>query len=119
MGAFALALSAGVLAQQSILPNKAGSVKFAVIGDSGTGDQNQYRLAEKLVGFRNAFPYEFVLMMGDNSYGGESAKDFEQRFEIPYKPLLDAGLKFYAALGNHDTPNQRLYKPFNMSGDRF
>ncbi len=119
IAAFALALSAGVLAQQSILPNKAGSVKFAVIGDSGTGDSNQYRLAEKLVGFRKVFPYEFVLMMGDNTYGGESAKDFEQRFERPYKPLLDAGLKFYAALGNHDTPNQRLYKQFNMGGERF
>ena len=50
---------------------------------------NQYRLAEKLVGFRKVFPYEFVLMLGDNTYGGESAKDFEQRFERPYKPLLD------------------------------
>ena len=119
IAAFALALSAGVLAQQSILPNKAGSVKFAVIGDSGTGDSNQYRLAEKLIDFRSIFPYEFVLMMGDNSYGGDSAKDYEQRFERPYKPLLDAGVKFYASLGNHDTPNERLYKGFNMTGERF
>lgn len=114
-----LVLSAGMLAQQSILPMRSGSVRFAVIGDSGTGDSNQYRLAERLAGFRAAFPYEFVLMLGDNTYGGESARDFQQRFEIPYKPLLDAGVKFYAALGNHDTPNQRLYKPFNMNGERF
>jgi 3',5'-cyclic AMP phosphodiesterase CpdA len=57
--------------------------------------------------------------MGDNTYGGESAKDFERRFEVPYKPLLDAGLKFYAALGNHDTPNQRNYKLFNMGGQQY
>ena len=117
--ALAVVFSSAVLAQQVTLPKKAGSVKFAVIGDSGTGDANQYRLAEKLVSFRSGFPYEFVLMLGDNTYGGETAKDFVQRFERPYKPLLDAGLKFYAALGNHDTPNQRMYKQFNMNGQRY
>jgi hypothetical protein len=119
VGVVALALSAGVLAQPSTLPARANSLRFAVIGDSGTGDANQYRLAARLVAFRHAFPFELVLMLGDNTYGGESARDFQQRFERPYKPLLDAGVKFYAALGNHDTPNQRMYKPFNMDGRRF
>ncbi len=58
-------------------------------------------------------------MLGDNTYGGETARDFQRRFELPYKPLLDAGVKFYATLGNHDTPNQRMYKLFNMNGERF
>ena len=101
------------------LPNQPDSVKFAVIGDTGTGDSNQYRLAAKLAEFRKLFPFEFVAMLGDNTYGGETAKDFELRFETPYKALLDANVKFYAALGNHDTPNQRFYKPFNMGGQRF
>ena len=104
---------------QLTLPNRPDSVKFAVIGDTGTGDSNQYRLAAKLAEFRKLFPYEFVPMLGDNTYGGETARDFELRFETPYKPLLDAGVKFYAALGNHDTPNQRFYKPFSMGGQRF
>ena len=104
---------------KSSLPNKAGSTKFAVIGDTGTGDSNQYRLAARLAEFRQSFPFEFVVMLGDNTYGGETAADFERRFEVPYKPLLDEGLKFYAALGNHDTPNQRFYKPFNMRGERY
>jgi hypothetical protein len=104
---------------QLTLPNKPDSVKFAVIGDTGTGDPNQYRVAARLAEFRKLFAFEFVAMLGDNTYGGETAKDFEVRFEVPYKPLLDAGLKFYAALGNHDTPNQRFYKPFNMGGQRF
>jgi len=117
--ALSLVLASGVLAQQLTLPNKPDSLKFAVIGDTGTGDQHQYAVAEKLVAFRNQFKYEFLVMMGDNTYGGESAKDFERRFEVPYKPLLDAGLKFYAALGNHDTPNQRNYKLFNMGGQQY
>ena len=58
-------------------------------------------------------------MLGDNMYGGESARDFQRKFEIPYKPVLDKGVKFYAALGNHDSTNQRMYKLFNMNGERF
>ena len=46
-------------------------------------------------------------MLGDNMYGGERPKDYQKKFEMPYKPLLDAGIKFYAALGNHDNPNER------------
>ena len=52
-------------------------------------------------------------------YGGEGPADFQRKFEEPYKPLLDAGVKFYAALGNHDDPTQRFYKNFNMNGERF
>jgi predicted phosphodiesterase len=29
------------------------------------------------------------------------------------------GVKFHAALGNHDDPNQRYYKPFNLDGQRY
>ena len=106
-------------AQELTVPNAKDSVKFAAIGDSGTGNSDQYRLAAKFAEVRQRFPFEFVLMMGDNMYGGESARDFERKFERPYKPLLDAGVKFYASLGNHDSPNQRMYKLFNMGGERF
>jgi 3',5'-cyclic AMP phosphodiesterase CpdA len=58
-------------------------------------------------------------MMGDNMYGGEGPSDFVKKFETPYKPILDAGVKFYASLGNHDDPSQRFYKPFNMEGKRY
>jgi 3',5'-cyclic AMP phosphodiesterase CpdA len=118
--ALGLAMTVAATAAQDLtLPKRPGSVKFAVIGDSGTGDSNQYRVAQRLIGSRSVFPYEFVLMLGDNMYGGQSPRDYESKFERPYKPLLDAGVKFYAALGNHDSPNQRLYKPFNMGGQRY
>jgi hypothetical protein len=116
---FASVVATGALAQELTVPNKAGTVKFAVIGDSGTGNSDQYRTAKVLSDIRKRFPYEFVVMLGDNMYGGESSRDFENKFEKPYKPILDAGLKFYAALGNHDSPNQRMYKPFNMGGERY
>jgi predicted MPP superfamily phosphohydrolase len=106
-------------AQDVQLPKKEGSVRFAVIGDSGTGGSSQLKVAQRLVASRAAFPFEFTLMLGDNLYGGERPNDFAEKFEVPYKPLLDAGVKFYASLGNHDDPTQRFYKPFNMNGERY
>ena len=106
-------------AQDLVLPNKKDSLHFAVIGDSGTGDRNQYEIARQMVSFRAKFPYAVVLMMGDNLYGSESPKDYKAKFEEPYKDLLGDGVKFYASLGNHDGPNQRFYKPFNMNGQRY
>jgi len=102
--------------QELRLPNKDGSVKFAVLGDAGTGGKEQVAIARELATWRTRFPYDFVVMAGDNMYGGEKARDFQKKFEIPYKPLLDAGVKFYASLGNHDSREQRCYKLFNMEG---
>jgi len=112
---FGVALSA----QELRLPNQNGSFKFAVIGDTGTGDSKQRKVAQELAGWRARLPFNTVVMLGDNVYGGDSEKDFVKKFEVPYKPLLDAGVKFHAALGNHDNPNQALYKPFNMNGERY
>jgi hypothetical protein len=58
-------------------------------------------------------------MLGDNLYGLEGSGARVNKFEKPYKPLLDAGVTFHAALGNHDNPNQRLYPPFGMNGKRY
>lgn len=102
------------------LPLQNGSVRFAVIGDSGTGEHPQYEVAQEMEAFRQTVKFDFVIMLGDNIYGGHSPSDLARKFENPYKPLLDAGVKFYAALGNHDDPDvERLYKPFNMDGQRY
>ncbi len=102
------------------LPLHNNSVRFAVIGDSGTGDKEQYEVAKQMELYREAVHFDFVVMLGDNIYGGHDPRDFAQKFELPYKPLLDSGVKFYASLGNHDDPNvERLYKPFNMNGERY
>ena len=58
-------------------------------------------------------------MLGDNMYGAERPQDFLNKFEKPYKPLLDKKVEFNAALGNHDDPNQIFYKPFNYGGKRY
>jgi predicted MPP superfamily phosphohydrolase len=98
------------------LPNKDGSLKFCVLGDFGIADKAQYKLAEQMVTLHGRFKYDLVVLVGDNLYGSERPQDFQAKFETPYKPLLDAGVKFYAALGNHDAREQRFYKLFNMDG---
>jgi hypothetical protein len=95
------------------------SVRFLVIGDSGTGDRAQNETAAQMWRTHSVFPYEFAIMLGDNLYGSERPQDFMAKFERPYKPMLDANIPFYAALGNHDDPNQRYYKNFGMGGKRY
>jgi predicted MPP superfamily phosphohydrolase len=106
-------------AQELALPNRAGSVKFAAMGDNGTGDRDQYDVASQMNIWHGKFRFDFVIMLGDNMYGSQRPADFVQKFERPYKPLLDAGVKFYACLGNHDNTTNDAYKPFNMEGQRY
>ena len=103
-------------AAAAALPNKAGSLKFTVLGDFGTAEKPEYDLAAQMAKFYEGFKVDFVITVGDNLYGAERPQDFKLKFEDPYKPMLDAGVKFYASLGNHDARAQRYYKPFNMDG---
>jgi hypothetical protein len=107
-------------AQELKLPVEVDSVRFAIIGDSGTGGGGQYEVAKWMATYHGIFPFTFVIMMGDNMYGDENPRDFVRKFETPYKPLLDAGVNFYASLGNHDEPEiQVYYRLFNMGGERY
>ena len=101
------------------LPQKPDALRFMVVGDTGTGGSAQLKLAQTMLAAHAKFPFEFVLMLGDNLYGSENPRDYRDKFEEPYKGLLDAGVKFYAALGNHDDPQQSQYKLFNMGGERY
>jgi hypothetical protein len=112
--------SAAALAVPELkLPNRDGSLKFAVLGDTGTGGSDQIAVGRQVASFRERFDFDFVLLTGDNLYGRETPSDYARKFEIPYKALLDGGVKFYASLGNHDDPGQRNYKHFNMNGERY
>ncbi len=101
------------------LPRKDGSVRFAVMGDTGRDSREQYEVAKQMAAFHDQFPFDFVIMLGDNIYGSDAPADMRTKFETPYKPLLDAGVVFHAVLGNHDNPNQRFYELFNMGGERY
>lgn len=99
--------------------NGTAVLRFAVIGDNGTGAEPQYAVARQMVQAHGKVPFEFVVMMGDNLYGSQKPRDFADKFAIPYGPLLRMGISFYATLGNHDEPDNRHYPPFNMGGQRY
>jgi hypothetical protein len=102
------------------LPNSATSVKFAVIGDSGRGTKAQRDVALQMVRYHEAFRFPFTIMLGDNLYEGPASReDYRLKFEEPYRELLDDGVRFFAALGNHDDPREVDYEHFNMRGERY
>jgi len=119
LGAFCLSAAHGQDSSGFAFPLKPDSVRFAIIGDSGTGAAEQAAVASQMLRARATLPFTFVLMLGDNIYGGHSASDLKKKFDVPYQSLLAAGVKFYASLGNHDSQNERFYEPFNMGGKRY
>ena len=72
-----------------------------------------------MVKLHGRFGYEFVVTVGDNLYGSERPQDFRRKFELPSRALLEADVKFYASLENHDSREQRFYKLFNMDGQLY
>ena len=99
-------------------------LRFAVIGDSGTGKDPQYRIARQMFDRYRERGLDFVLMLGDNIYGHGKRSDYAKKFEQPYGPLLSSGVKFFASLGNHDVRRGNWrpaieYPLFNMGGRRY
>lgn len=113
------ALFLAAAAQVAVMPSGEGTLRFAVIGDNGTGQEPQYSVARQMLRAHAIVPYEFVVMVGDNLYGSQLPRDFAAKFETPYGPLLRMGIPFYAALGNHDKPDNRDYPDFHMNGQRY
>jgi len=110
----------GIAAGTLMLPNSPTSVKFAVIGDSGRGNTPQREVADQMARYQQQFEFRFTIMLGDNLYEGVATPDdYRLKFEEPYKALLDRGVEFYAALGNHDDPRQVHYEQFHMKGRRY
>ena len=107
------------VAQTKPQPGTADPLRFAVIGDNGTGDRAQFEVGSQLAAARATFPFELVLMLGDNMYGRQEPQDFIDKFQRPYAPLLRDNIPFFATLGNHDKPSNRDYPAFNMNGQRY
>ena len=78
------------------------AVVFAAVGDTGTGGRNQMDVAQAMVDAYQETPYGFVAHVGDVSYYGSIVDRWPEVWEEPYKPLLDAGVLFQVALGNHE-----------------
>lgn len=85
---------------------KANEIRFAAIGDSGTGGKEQYRLAERLLKVQETTKFNLLLFLGDNIYESGSPKGVEKKFIKPYAPLFLRGVEFRGVIGNHDALNK-------------
>jgi UDP-2,3-diacylglucosamine pyrophosphatase LpxH len=98
--------------------------RFAVVADTGSGNINQYAVGRALARYHQKSPFDRILLAGDNIYTNGEFSKIKEAFAIPYKDLLDRGVKFYASLGNHDVRSangdlQVAYPQFNMQGKRY
>jgi hypothetical protein len=96
---------------------------FIAYGDWGEGTAFQQELAKQLNTFYMHDPFPMVLLLGDNIYeNGDIKKYAKTYFEEPYAPLLKAGVKFRAALGNHDVKDAHMADQiayFKMPGEYY
>ncbi|MDS3862491.1 metallophosphoesterase [Thermosynechococcaceae cyanobacterium BACA0444] len=96
-------------------------LRFVAVADTGTGAAGQYEVANAMLAWYKLNPFSLVTLAGDNIYNDGEMEKIGPNFEKPYQGLLQAGVKFYACLGNHDirTHNgegQIRYPGFNMGG---
>lgn len=111
-----------LIAASAALPHAQAAdevVRFAVIGDAGTGDTAQYDVGRQMASARAQFPFDLVLMLGDNLYRRATPEVYASAFERPYAALLADDVRFVAVLGNHDSPDSVRYPGWNMNGQRY
>ncbi len=81
-----------------------------------------------MAAWHERLPFDLVLMLGDNIYGGlfgiggGNQDDFAKKFDRPYAELLTRGVIFRAVLGNHDARHRNgqdlieAYDRFHIEG---
>jgi len=99
------------------------ALRFAVIGDFGTGGDDELTTAKQMFTVHQHTPFDFIITTGDNIYPNGSGRHFARNFERPFADLIAGRVKFYAVLGNHDVDagrqDQVRYPLFNMGGESY
>jgi 3',5'-cyclic AMP phosphodiesterase CpdA len=120
------AISAGALIKPSsifgVQPVK-NSMRFAVIGDWGTGDHDCIGIAGQMLTTHERTPMDLIIAAGDNVYPNGSGRHFAKAIEQPFAGMIKGKVPFYAVLGNHDVEEGRQdqcqYPLFNMGGKNY
>ena len=97
---------------------------FAILGDNGTGGRNAMDVARQMARTYEETPFGLVVLLGDISYYGSIADRYDEVFLEPLGPLLDAGVTFELAVGNHELDyvpsaeaNQEIVRRLEVIGE--
>ncbi len=100
-----------ILVNSSLVFAQSPTIRFAAIGDFGSGDNNQASVANLV----KSWNPDFIITLGDNNYpDGEAATidhtigRFYHEYIFPYQGGYGAGSpynRFFPSLGNHDWDN--------------
>lgn len=122
LGAIATIAAGSVIRPMSVLGASPVNhkIKFAVLGDWGTGDSACAGIASQMVKTHAASALDFVIAAGDNIYPDGGGRHIIKKFEQPFSAFIKDRVNFYAVLGNHDVRDGRQdqcqYPNFNMGG---
>ena len=83
-------------------PTAPDTLRFAALGDNGSGGRQAMAVASRMAETYNRAPFGLVALLGDICYYGSLEDRFDDVFARPMGPLVDAGVGFELAIGNHD-----------------
>jgi 3',5'-cyclic AMP phosphodiesterase CpdA len=96
----------GEAEQHALVPaswtTTADRLTFAAVGDNGSGGRQAMAVAGRMAETYELAPFESVALLGDICYYGSIRDRFGDVFLRPMAPLIDAGVAFELAVGNHD-----------------
>lgn len=105
-----------LLVQEDLIPGQASDialapqawpttddhVAFVALGDNGSGGRQALAVAAEMARTYQQMPFGLVTLLGDICYYGNFEDRFDDVFSRPMRPLVDAGVGFELAIGNHD-----------------
>jgi 3',5'-cyclic AMP phosphodiesterase CpdA len=83
-------------------PSDPDRLRFAAVGDNGSGGRQAMAVAERMAETYAQQPFGLVALLGDICYYGNFEDRYEDVFRRPMAPLLESGVGFELAIGNHD-----------------
>ncbi|MBN1499175.1 MAG: metallophosphoesterase [Spirochaetes bacterium] len=98
------------------------SAHILLYSDIGYANEGEYEVTEAIAARHTEYPFSFAISAGDNIqlkpgisgprsmiWGNDVMKE---TFELPFDTLIRDGMRFYAAMGNHD--HQGLRKKIEL-----
>lgn len=84
----------------------ADEIRFAAVGDTGTGGSRQRAVAEQMLDVQRRSQFDLTLFLGDNLYENGAPGGIEKKFLKPYRGLVENAVELRGVIGNHDARNE-------------